>query len=88
MPATSRRDFLLGRTPRPARPLARIGEGCLEEGGIVCQACRDACLPRAVRFLPQAAGISRPVIDASRCTGCGDCATVCPANAITLETAA
>lgn len=88
MATTSRRDFLLGRAPRPARPLARIAAGCLAEEGIVCQSCRDACLPRAVRFLPFGRGVARPVIDAPRCTGCGDCTGVCPGRAITLETAA
>ena len=88
MPVNTRRDFLLGRSTRPTRPVARIGEGCLEGNGIVCQACRDACLPRAVRFLPLGGGIARPVIDESRCTGCGDCAEVCPGNAISLEKAA
>lgn len=88
MPLRSRREFLLGRAPRPAAPQAIIGTGCLEGGGIVCQACRDACLPLAVRFLPAPGGASHPVIDASRCTGCGECIEVCPAGAITLEKAA
>ena len=85
MPIQTRRQFLMGRPAPAARPLARIGEGCLEPGGIVCQACRDACLPRAVRFLPLAGGTSTPAIDAARCTGCGDCVAVCPASAIILE---
>jgi ferredoxin-type protein NapF len=85
---TTRRDFLLGRTAAPRTPIAHIGEGCLEPAGIVCQACRDACTPRAIRFPPSGAGFAAPVIDASRCTGCGECVGVCPGHAITLEGAA
>jgi ferredoxin-type protein NapF len=84
MAARSRRQFLFGRPP-PPRPLARIGEACLDRQGIVCQACRDACLPRAIAFLPVAGGVSTPVVDESRCTGCAECLAVCPSNAILLE---
>jgi ferredoxin-type protein NapF len=84
MALRSRREFLLGRSPR-AHALARIGTACLDRQGIVCQACRDTCLTRAVRFLPLAGGISTPVVDESRCTGCGECLSVCPTHAITLE---
>lgn len=80
----TRREFLLGRAPRP-RGVARIAESCLDRQGIVCQACRDACEPRAVRFLPLAGGVSSPVVDEARCTGCGECLAVCPSNAISLE---
>jgi ferredoxin-type protein NapF len=85
MAMRTRRDFLLGRAAPRATACARIGDGCLEAVGITCRACGDACLPRAIRFLPQAGGISTVAIDEPRCTGCGDCAAVCPANAITLE---
>lgn len=81
----TRREFLLGRDRRGETQRARIGAGCLDRQGIVCQACRDACLPRAVRFLPLAGGTATPVVDDDRCTGCGECRAVCPAHAITLE---
>ena len=84
MAVRTRREFLLGRAARP-RPVASIGESCLDRRGIVCQACRDACLPRAIAFLPLAGGVSTPVVNESRCTACGDCLAVCPSNAITLE---
>jgi ferredoxin-type protein NapF len=84
MAVRTRREFLLGRAAVP-KGMAAIGAACLDRQGIVCQACRDACLPRAIRFLPLAGGVSTPVVDESRCTGCAECVPVCPANAITLE---
>ena len=84
MAMRSRREFLLGRSPT-AHGVARIGKACLDRQGIVCQACRDACPTFAVGFLPLAGGISTPVVDESRCTGCGECLSVCPVHAITLE---
>lgn len=80
----TRREFLLGRVAA-SRPVAVVLEGCLERRGIVCQACRDACGEGAMRITPVAVGLSMPVIDASRCTGCGECLAVCPASALALE---
>lgn len=81
----TRREFLLGRDRGAGPPRARIGTACLDRQGIVCQACRDACDPRAIRFLPVGGGVTTPVIDDERCTGCAECLAVCPAQAITLE---
>lgn len=80
----TRRQFLFGHA-LPARGVARVAGTCLGREGIVCQACRDACGPGAVSFLPIARGASAPVVDERRCTGCGECLAVCPARAITLQ---
>ena len=80
----TRREFLLGRETR-VQPHARIGTACLDRRGIVCQACRDTCQPRAIRFLPLPGGASTPVVDDARCNGCGECVATCPAQAILLE---
>jgi len=80
----TRREFLLGRVAA-SRPVAVVLEGCLEQRGIVCQACRDACGEGAVRIAPAAVGISMPIIDALRCTGWGECLAVCPASALAIE---
>jgi len=84
MAVRTRREFLLGRAAH-ARPVAAIGDACLDRQGIVCQACRDACLPRAIAFLPLAGGRSTPVVDESRCTACGECVSICPSNAVTIQ---
>ncbi|WP_218127620.1 4Fe-4S dicluster domain-containing protein [Belnapia rosea] len=45
--------------------------------------CRDACLSEAIRF-SLARGGAVPRVEAEICTGCGDCASVCPVSAIAL----
>ena len=54
---------------------------CLAWNGVLCVACRFACTTQAIRADVR----SRPLIDASRCTGCGACVRVCPEGAITVE---
>jgi len=65
--------------------VARIEESCLTHQGVYCQSCRDGCDVRAIDF-PHRAGesIPKPRIDASRCTGCGACVSVCPVNAVSV----
>ncbi|RDV24505.1 ferredoxin-type protein NapF [Alteromonas aestuariivivens] len=62
-----------------------ISQACLAEQRIVCQSCRDACEPNAIRF-PLTSGVPRPEVDTSTCTGCGACISDCPADAISLTT--
>ncbi|MCK7592672.1 ferredoxin-type protein NapF [Lysobacter sp. CAU 1642] len=63
---------------------AALGAGCLSGQGVVCQACRDACGERAIRF-PPGAGLGAPMIDASACSGCGACIGACPTSALRLQ---
>lgn len=72
-------------TPRDGAPWPHrlaIDERCLTHQGVICQSCRDACEPGAIRFPPIRGGAARPVLDAQRCTACGACTSVCPAGAI------
>jgi ferredoxin-type protein NapF len=88
-PDLKRRNFLLGRfaadPPEPAGPpVAVIGQSCFAFRGVACMSCREACPTGAVRF-ELAIGGARPKILTDSCTGCGDCAQSCPADAIQIS---
>jgi ferredoxin len=93
----ARRRLLFGRSavPNPAFDcaafeakatpwtlVATIGAGCIARKGVVCQSCADACEVRAIRFRPAPGSVPAPRLDASACSGCGACVSVCPVNAI------
>jgi ferredoxin-type protein NapF len=82
--ALSRRRLLalgLGGAPATA---PRIEPSCLARSGVFCEACRDACEARALRFVARRGGPPLPAIDADLCTRCGECAGLCPAAAIVI----
>ena len=58
---------------------------CLAVQGVVCVTCQEQCEAQAIGLPPQAGGVSRPVIEAARCTGCGACVRPCPGQAIALQ---
>ncbi len=84
----SRRDFLRGKVasvPADAGPrIAVIGPNCVAINNVVCRSCGDACGEAAIRFSPRLGGSAMPEVLTVRCTGCGDCASACPAGAIRL----
>lgn len=61
-----------------------IGAECLPHRGVDCQACRDVCPTAAIRFRPRLGGPFLPHLDASACTGCGACMSVCPVDAVSV----
>jgi len=63
---------------------ASIVDTCLAQRQIECRICGEQCAEQAIGFPPQAGGIARPVLDASRCTGCGACIAPCPVAAIRI----
>lgn len=92
---TNRRAFLKGQffTRDGRRQLAqRYAEQGLETSGrvridrlsclawqrIACRACVDSCGQNAI---VNASGFA-PVVDETRCSGCADCVSVCPAGAV------
>ncbi|KAA2212990.1 4Fe-4S dicluster domain-containing protein [Teichococcus oryzae] len=82
-----RRGLLFGKPAMadapPPRPVAGIAPSCLAFRGIACMSCRDACSTGAIRFTLVRGG-AVPRVEADACTGCADCAALCPASAITV----
>ena len=70
----SRREFLRGARPTPRGvSTPTISESCLAARGIYCHSCSNSCEEAALRVAPALGGIVRILVDAERCTGCGDC---------------
>lgn len=59
-------------------------KACIAFMGVECRGCTDPCEPRAIRIAFRPGGVGTPRIDQSACTGCGACARVCPAQALTM----
>lgn len=56
---------------------------CLNAQGVVCASCADACPHRAI-VIPVRQRAALHVI-ADRCDGCGECVSVCPSYAVSLQ---
>jgi ferredoxin-type protein NapF len=78
--AINRRAFLSGRW----QSKTEISSACLNNQGIYCQSCKEACEENAIIFNYIERGIQLPMIVTERCTSCSDCVGSCPANAITI----
>jgi formate hydrogenlyase subunit 6/NADH:ubiquinone oxidoreductase subunit I len=76
------RAAVVQRNEVGARGRVTIAELCFARRGIGCRSCEDVCEPRALRFRPRPGGMFVPEINSETCTACGECATVCPAAAI------
>lgn len=86
--ADSCRAPVFDRALSPPWTLAvMISDQCLPRHGILCDSCRDACGDGAIRFARAAGRTPVPAIDLDRCTGCGQCVSVCPQSAISLSVA-
>jgi ferredoxin-type protein NapF len=87
--ALTRRNLLRAFAPsneEPGRVTARIGAACVEPRGVTCRRCGEACDAGAIRFRPARGGAS-VLLDVTLCTGCGECAPVCPVSAISFVNA-
>ncbi|MBA53808.1 MAG: ferredoxin-type protein NapF [Pseudomonadales bacterium] len=76
---------LFDPTQAPWQQTARIDDNCLTNSGIVCQNCKDACSPGAIRFQFGLGGIAMPDIEADICNGCGACVAPCPTGSIKID---
>lgn len=74
--ALNRRDWLRGRWHAPRRGVAQvIPSACLAHQRVLCSSCAERCpVAGALRIVA-----GKPVVDAARCDGCGECARACPA---------
>lgn len=66
------------------RLLARALPSCLAARAVYCRSCAEICPEGALRIRPLPRGLAEVAIDPDRCTGCGDCLAVCPADALIL----
>jgi len=54
---------------------------CFSWNQVMCFSCKDPCIDDAIEFL----GMFRAEILQDKCTSCGYCIKVCPADAITIN---
>jgi len=64
---------------------ASIGADCFSERGVICKSCGEVCETRAIQFKLAVGGITHVVMNNDLCNGCGECVSICPANAITIK---
>ncbi|WP_299949187.1 ferredoxin-type protein NapF [uncultured Ruegeria sp.] len=64
---------------------AKVAASCLSMNGVSCRICQDVCDHSAIRFQLQTGGRAEPVLDINSCTGCGACASACPAGSVSFQ---
>lgn len=69
----------------PWQHKAVVTEACLSLRGVACSSCGDSCDERAILFRIGPRGVCQPIIDESKCTGCGYCLTPCPVDALKIR---
>jgi len=57
---------------------------CLSMQGTICRTCGESCDFEAIRFKLELGGVAEPLLDLTKCTGCGACYGPCPVNSITI----
>jgi len=68
-----------------AQAHAQVDLHCLTRQDVLCRACAESCEPAAITFQVEVGGVPRPKIDPTLCTGCGECLSSCPVQAIYLQ---
>jgi len=70
---------------KPWEIVAEIKDNCLSKIGVICQSCFEVCEHDVIEFSLQVGGIPSIGLETSNCTGCGDCVSVCPKDAIQIN---
>lgn len=65
---------------------AVINDQCFSTRGVVCRSCGEVCESRAISFKALVGGNTQISMNTAHCTGCGECISICPADAITMNT--
>lgn len=73
---------------KPWRQAPVVNEQCLAKQSVVCRSCGDNCEAEAIQFnlADSHPALPSPQIDNNACTGCGACISVCPTQALTMQT--
>ena len=69
----------------PFNCYATINDNCFSERGVICRSCGEVCEVQAIKFKQVVGGITHVAMETLSCTGCGECISVCPAFAISLQ---
>lgn len=69
----------------PFDSIAIIGNECFSERGVICRSCAEVCEIQAIRFQQVVGGITHVLMNTEQCNGCGECVSICPADAITIQ---
>ncbi len=72
-------------TDTPWRQLPEITDKCLASNKVFCRSCQESCEVEAISFQLKPGGIAQPQLDNDLCTGCGECITDCPVQALTMK---
>ena len=64
---------------------ASIESHCLVQRGVICCSCGDVCEHSAIRFRPRVGGHFQIELNQELCTGCGECVSLCPVQAIEIR---
>ena len=54
---------------------------CIAHNQTICFSCQDICEYGAINYI----GMFKPFIDFDKCTSCGFCLSVCPADSIEIK---
>lgn len=81
------RDGALQKQPDqlPWRRAAVVAQSCISLHGVTCRACGDYCNEQAILFKIESRGVARPIVDETKCTGCGYCVKPCPVDAVKIK---